>query len=193
LLVGEAWSTGAASRIRAAVRVEGTENEVRWLVERVEVETSAAGCSIVGRLPADEAGVLWSRQVEFSDRGARAADNDSPFVVKISVPSSAITSLIAKLVAFDADCTVQAHAASGIITARFSKFTQADLSRVIVAELRPAAIKLGGSLVIVRSKLEGLTPHLIWGNRTEATMLLERVKQKFDPKNILNPGRFVVS
>ena len=44
---------------------------------------------------------------------------------------------------------------------------------------------------MVRSKLEGLTPHLVWGGRTDATVLMERIKQKFDPQNILNPGRFV--
>ena len=81
--------------------------------------------------------------------------------------------------------------ASGIIIARFAKFTQADLTTVLVGKLRPAAVQLGGSLVVVSSKLEGLTPHLIWGGRTDAIVLLERIKQKFDPHNILNPGRFV--
>ena len=61
---------------------------------------------------------------------------------------------------------------------------------MLVGKLRPAAVLLGGSLVVVRSRLEGLTPHLIWGGRTDTTVLLERIKQKFDPKNILNPGRY---
>ena len=63
--------------------------------------------------------------------------------------------------------------------------------RVLVGKLRPAAVQLGGSVVVVRSKLEGLTPHLVWGGRTDAVVLLERIKQKFDPKNILNPGRYI--
>jgi len=42
----------------------------------------------------------------------------------------------------------------------------------------------------LRSKLDGLTPHLVWGCRTEGTVLLEQIKRQFDPKNILNPGRF---
>jgi FAD/FMN-containing dehydrogenase len=46
--------------------------------------------------------------------------------------------------------------------------------------------------VVVSNKLEGLTPHIVWGGRTETIMLLERIKQKFDPHNILNPGRFVI-
>ena len=62
---------------------------------------------------------------------------------------------------------------------------------MLVGKLRPAAVQLGGSLVVVRSNLEGLTPHLVWGGRTDATVLLERIKHKFDPQNILNPGRFI--
>ena len=111
--------------------------------------------------------------------------------MQVAVPSSAVTQVLAKLTAFDADCTIQAHAASGIVLARFAKFTQADLSKLLVAELRPLAVKLGGSLVVVRSKLEGLTPHLVWGGRTDAVVLLERIKQQFDPRGILNPRRFV--
>jgi glycolate oxidase FAD binding subunit len=191
LLIGKAWNASAGSGSRLAVRVEGTDVETRWLVERVQAETVAAGGSIVERLPDDEADGCWRRQIEFSDRGAGMDDDESPFVVQFGVPSSAVTFMIAKLISADPNCTIQAHAASGIIIARFTKFTQSDLSKVLVGDLRPAAVKLGGSLVVVQSKLEGLTPHLIWGNRTDAVVLLERIKQKFDPKNILNPGRFV--
>ncbi len=193
LLVGTTWATATENAIcnRLVVRVEGTGDEVFWLVQRVQNELQAAGGSEVRRLDDGEAGALWDRQVAFSDRGAGPADDNSPFVVQIAVPPSAVTSMIAGLTALDANCATQAHAASGIIVARFSKFTQPDLSAVLVGKLRPAAMQLGGSLVVARSKLEGLTPHLLWGGRTDAIVLLERIKQKFDPKNILNPGRYI--
>ena len=60
-----------------------------------------------------------------------------------------------------------------------------------MGKLRPAAVQLGGSAVVVGSKLEGLTPHVVWGGRTDATVLMERIKRQFDPRDILNPGRFV--
>ena len=65
------------------------------------------------------------------------------------------------------------------------------LTKLLVGKLRPAAVQQGGSLIVLKSTLEGLTPHLVWGGRTGAIMLLERVKQKFDPHSILNPGRFI--
>ena len=137
------------------------------------------------------AAALWPRQVEFADRGAGERSDDSPMVLQIMVPPSAVTKIVAQLLDFDGKCQIQSHAASGVIVARFSKFSQSELTSVLVGKLRPAATKLGGSAVIVRTKLEGLTPHLAWGGRTDAVVLLEKIKQKFDPKGILNSGRFV--
>jgi FAD/FMN-containing dehydrogenase len=102
-----------------------------------------------------------------------------------------VTGIVRELLAADPNCVIQAHAGNGIVVARFEKFGQAEISSLIVAKLRPAAVRLGGSLVVLRTTLSGLTPHLIWGGRDDATVLLEQVKRQFDPRGILNPGRFV--
>ncbi len=191
LLVGRAWDEALGSSSRIAVRVEGTEIEVNWLVNRVTDELVAAGATDPGRLDVELAKSLWERQVEFSDRGAGSADDRSPLVLQFAVPPSAVVGMIAKLIAFDANCAIQAHAASGIMVARLSKFTHSDLTTTLAGKLRPAATQVGGNATIVRSGLEGLTSHLVWGGRSDSVVLLERVKQKFDPKNILNPGKYV--
>ena len=95
-------------------------------------------------------------------------------VMKIAVPPSAVTEMIRGLLAIDANCSIQAHAGNGIVIVRFREFRHEHISKSLVAKLRPAAVRLGGSLVVVRSKLEGLTPHLVWGGRTDATVLLEQ-------------------
>jgi glycolate oxidase FAD binding subunit len=200
-LLGPGWIVPTAARNQQAeigphtphlvVRVEGTQAETDWLADQVQTQLQQAGGMRVTLLTPDAAAMLWKQQVEFADRGPGESPDDSPMIVKIAVPSSAVTNVVSQLVAFDADCSIQAHAASGIIVARFSKFGHADLTPLLVGKLRPAAVKLGGSLVIVSSKLEGLTPHLIWGGRTDAIVLLENIKRQFDPHNILNPGRFV--
>jgi glycolate oxidase FAD binding subunit len=194
LLVGSAWNLDAEIRNASAalvVRVEGTEPEVASLAEQTQYELWSGGGTAARRLDSDEADALWTSQIEFSDRGAGDASDESPLVIKIAVPSSAVIRIIDGLLALDAGCTIQAHAGNGIIFARFSQFTPADLTHVLVGKLRPSAVALGGSLIIVSSTLEGLTPHLIWGGRTQAIVLAERIKQQFDPRNILNPGRFV--
>jgi FAD/FMN-containing dehydrogenase len=173
------------------VRLEGSEAEVNWLAEHVQYEFWQGGAVGAELLSDADRERLWSHQVEFSDRGATATPDDSPLVLKVAVPPSAVLATIADLTAHDADCTIQAHAASGIVIARFRKFTSGDVSSVLMGKLRPAAIQRGGNVIVLDGTLDGLTPHIVWGGRTEATILMERIKREFDPHGILNPGRFV--
>jgi glycolate oxidase FAD binding subunit len=48
----------------------------------------------------------------------------------------------------------------------------------------------GGSFVILRRPSE-LASMDAWGNPGDAVGLMRAVKQQLDPKNTLNPGRFV--
>jgi glycolate oxidase FAD binding subunit len=201
LLIGANWSSATSSwSAKAAagpsksgpflvVRTEGTELEATWLADQVAHLLTQSGAIAPGKIEQADADALWSKQIEFSDRGAGEGDGGSPMVVKIAVAPSKVTQIISELMAFDADCRIQANAGNGIIIARFGRFSHGDVGRVLLGKLRPAAVRQGGSLVVLRTTLEGLTPHAIWGGRTGATILMERIKQKFDPHNILNPDR----
>jgi glycolate oxidase FAD binding subunit len=200
LLAGKAWNaslpvaeqSGATAGTAAiVVRVEGTEPEVAWLAERTQYEMWGAGAADVRLLPPSDAETLNARLREFTDRGAGDTHDNSPLVLKFAVPPSAVTATIDEVRRVDSTCTILAHAASGIVFARFAKFAATDVSAVLVAQLRPATTRRGGSVVVVQSTLDGLTPHLRWGGRTEATVLMERIKHQFDPNGILNPGRLI--
>lgn len=196
LLVGGGWKSeaipaaGEAAAI-VAVRVEGTEVEAKWLAEHVQYEFWQGGAVGAQLLTDADAERLWSHQVEFADRGAGSQHDGSPLAVKIAVPPSDVVATIRDMLAHDPQCTIESHAANGIIVARFAVFAHADVSAVLVSKLRPAVIQRGGSLVILESTLDGLTPHIVWGGRTQATILMERIQREFDPHSILNPGRFV--
>jgi glycolate oxidase FAD binding subunit len=203
LVVGNEWQVpvahlSAKSAARAdvgapfiIVRLEGAELEATWLADQVVREISQAGALAVSKLEPANADTLWTKQVEFADRGAGNTSDGTPLVIRIAVLPSVVTQIIPELLAFDSNCAIQAHAGSGIIIARFSRFAHADVGKMLVGKLQPAAVQHGGSLVVLKTTLEGLTPHVVWGGRTDATVLMERVKQKFDPHNVLNPGRFV--
>ena len=130
LLVGECASpiSNAASdddirtRIALAVRVEGSESEIAWLAEQIQYELWSGGGTNVRRLNASEADALWKQQIEFSDRGLRETPDESPLVLKIAVPPSATTAMIAAVHQSDPNCTIQAHAGNGILIARFARF-----------------------------------------------------------------------
>jgi glycolate oxidase FAD binding subunit len=191
VLVGAGWASESPAQYQVVIRLEGTELETASLADAVESTFAAAGCPAARALSESQADALWQRQIEFSDRGLGETDDESPMVLKTAVPPSGVIEIIHGLLAIDANCAIQAHAGSGIVIARFREFRQEHISKVLVAKLRPAAVRLGGSLVVVRSKLDGLTPHLVWGGRTEGTVLIEQIKRQFDPRNILNPGRYV--
>lgn len=197
VLVGKAWNQDAAGgndqhTSTIAVRVEGTAAEVAWMAERVQYEFWQGGAAGAQRLPADRAEALTVQQAEFADRGAASDHDGAALVLKMAVPPSVVLATIDELSVHDGACTIQAHAASGIVIARFVDFAAGNVSKVLMGKLRPAAIERGGSVVVLQTKLEGLTPHIVWGNRTDATVLMERIKREFDPHNILNPGRFVI-
>jgi len=61
----------------------------------------------------------------------------------------------------------------------------------VLEDLRAELRKLGGSLVLLRCPLE-MKQHVdVWDTSGDALPLMRRVKERFDPGGILNPGRFV--
>jgi glycolate oxidase FAD binding subunit len=57
-------------------------------------------------------------------------------------------------------------------------------------ELRTDLERVGGSLIVLH-RPAGIAPLDAWGNAGDALPLMRAVKQQFDPKGTLNPGRFV--
>src|SRR5207248_45029 len=120
LLVGETWEEFACASVAMLVaRIEGTEVEVAALKDNAQYELWTGGGADVRVLSPAEAGALWQRQVEFADRGGGTSPDETPLALKITVPPSAVTGMLAELKKHDPACAVQAHAGNGIILVRF--------------------------------------------------------------------------
>jgi hypothetical protein len=65
------------------------------------------------------------------------------------------------------------------------------VSRHLIGQLQPAARHGQGSAIVLSSTLDGLTRQAVWGGREAAIVWMDKVKRRFDPKGLLNPGRFV--
>ncbi len=61
-----------------------------------------------------------------------------------------------------------------------------------IEQTRRAAVDAGGSLVVTRAPTDLKARLDVWGE-TSALSLMRSLKQEFDPKSILNPGRYVGS
>ena len=194
LLVGSAWSAvldlpESAASAWLAIGVEGTAAEVTWMVDEIASGLRAVGVQGVQPQDDTQSALLRSVLTEFADHGPGEEVDESPLAIKAIVPPSATVDIIRMILAHDPRCAIQCHAGSGVVVARFAEFAAGDLTFALVGKLRPAAIQRGGSLIVLSSTLEGLSAPIVWGGRTTAHGIMEKVKRAFDPHQILNPGR----
>lgn len=123
--------------------------------------------------------------------GRLAVPASDGLLCRATVPSSRLPQLLADIQAMGSEATVVARPALGIAYAAWPTGAVGESERIIEA-LRAVTAGLGGTLVV-----EGCSPALkeridVWGQPPPPSLaLMERVKQQFDPKGILNPGRFV--
>lgn len=202
LLSGPAWDSEPALRTLAGasgpekvylvVGFEGSAVEVEWMTGRLHDEWCALG--IEAPITLGEAADFWKKLVDFPTMGnAKPADKEtSPLVLKASLVPNGVTPFIDSLRKLDPQVSIQSHAGNGIVIARLSAFPKEGLSRSLVGNLQPAAAAQHGSLLILANPSGSeMTHQSVWGGLDAPFTLMGAVKQKFDPKNILNPGRFV--
>jgi glycolate oxidase FAD binding subunit len=136
----------------------------------------------------DPGPAMWNARQELY---SAAADNAATSALaKISILPAQLAE------AYDALATIAAT------RVRFQTVVQATGIGFVYLEAPPTEI--GSALQALRAKLEamggslavahrpsGMPPLDAWGNPGDALPLMRAVKQQFDPKSTLNPGRFV--
>jgi glycolate oxidase FAD binding subunit len=61
----------------------------------------------------------------------------------------------------------------------------------VLSFLRSEVDRLGGTLTVAQCPVTMKSEMDVWGTIKDALPLMLRIKQKFDPGETLNPGRFV--
>jgi glycolate oxidase FAD binding subunit len=190
LLWGAAWQDAAGMATQAespglAVLLEGADDEVEWMAGQLCAEWRELGVGGCRALDDAEAAHLRDRLAEFP-----AAD-DSAIVLQAVVPPSRVTEFVGVVRGADRACSIQSHAGDGIVIVRLSAEPGEKSTRKLVGRLQSAARAAAGCS-FVRAK--PVTSTLSGDVATEALGaprdLLQRLKREFDPKNLLNPGRF---
>ncbi len=193
LLVGADWRNDgtlgrsfAAGSVRLAVGFEGTAPEIAWMIEQLTSEWQILGVTETLPFESVDAERIWNTLTEFPAKAPLA------LVLKASVPPSATVAMIQSIRDVDPNCTVQAHAASGVILARCAALSGEQVGRTLVRILQPAAASRGGHIVVYSPGAEtGLTRQAYWGLPGSDAPLMKKVKEQFDPQGLLNAGRFV--
>jgi FAD/FMN-containing dehydrogenase len=194
LLAGPEWNNPAldlgdggslGDDLALAVGVEGTRVEVDWQVQRLRQEWRELGIVQSATFEDAAADALWRRLAEFP------AAAPSPLVLQASLRPSAVNRFVALVRELDSTALLQAHAGNGVVLVRFAEFPPEGLSRTLVGRLQPAAAAADGHIVILSNPGGAeMTHHSVWGGPAPFWLMGE-VKRKFDPRGILNPGRFV--
>lgn len=176
-------ASSAADGGRVLVGFEGSKSEVDWQIDQLSREWQEQGAAVdVAR--EEQAQVVWQRLVDF-------AAVDAPLVVKANVRPSAVTSILRRLCEIDPQVSLQSHAGNGIVIGAFSEFSPHDASRILIRQLQPAAVAAEGNVVVWSCQADELTRQATWGAAPSDAALMRAVKEQFDPKRLLNRGRFL--
>ncbi len=120
LVSGPAWGETVALPATGVgcllVGVDGSVAEVRWMVEQLAAEFRQQGVVEIETIRSDGAASLWAQLREFP------AVPGAPLVVKATVRPSATVELVRLVRRLDPGSSVQAHAGTGIVIARFADF-----------------------------------------------------------------------
>jgi hypothetical protein len=103
-------------------------------------------CADIDTFVGHEAGNLMNRLRDFP------ASNDVPLVMKASLKPARLLHSSRLWMELDPQASVQAHAGSGIVIARFCTIRgTATSSRLLIGRLQPAARASGGNIVVLSS------------------------------------------
>ena len=189
LLYGPAWDDLLPARhgkLQVVLGLEGTAPEVDWMLGQLAGEWRSLGVDSQPITEPDQVAAIWSVLVEFP------ANPGAALVVKANLVPSATTRFVDEIVEIDPDASIQAHAGDGIVIARFGELPKIGLAGAMVKRLQPAARRAQGTAIVLRAAQGGeLTHPVVWGPSPTDLGLMRAVKNQFDPRGILNPGRFL--
>jgi glycolate oxidase FAD binding subunit len=188
LASGPAWQgepLSANEGTKLLVGFEGSKAEVDWQIAQLCREWQAQGVSAISEYAADAVQGLWSQLTEFASRG------EAGLVVKANLLPSATASFMQVCRELGPRVSLLAHAGNGIVLASFTEFSPGDTSRWLLQRLQPAAVAASGNLVVWSCAGGELTRQAIWGASRDDAEVMRAVKRQFDPRGLLNPGRFV--
>ena len=195
-LAGPAWkhhpplATESQSSVgRLLVGFEGTRAEVDWMTGQVPSEWKSLSVEKTSSVNGETAAGIWERLAEFPTHPP-GVNGDHSLAARINVLPGATVELVRLLVELDQNCSIKSHAGDGIVDAWFSGHPYETLEW-LNNRLRGEIATSGGSMVVVSSGQQvELSPKDVWGPSGGAAGVMQVIKNGFDPKGILNPGRF---
>jgi glycolate oxidase FAD binding subunit len=178
---GETWLL-AAELGGPSAAVERTRREL--------VQMAAAGGSPeVTALEDAERGRMLQRLRDYG----RSTDDPAALILRAAVLPSQVPDTVGAVTRAAGPLPAPAvivRAGSGVVFSYWEDVSTVQATR-IVPQLRAEISRLGGTLVVERAPVEAKAAIDVWGIAGADVELMRRVKQAYDPADILSPGRLV--
>jgi len=189
-----AWNPGGKPWV-LMLRFGEVEAAVQWQVERLKDVVSKTQGEIVGTLALQESLEFWERAG--SAREAPSAGDE--VLAKCSVLYQSTADIAQRIEEagkeLHARTALFCHAGTYIVYGRFrwgpNEVRDPEILRQVLSRLRTHCVSAGGHMVVEKVRPEVKNGFDVWGYEAPALEIMRRIKQEFDPRGLLNPGRFV--
>jgi glycolate oxidase FAD binding subunit len=162
----------ASAGFHIAIFFEGSESEVAWMKSTLLSELLQLPPRVLDyNNPQSLLKTFTNSIASRAHNTIHTSPTENLFSLKTNIPSSKTVEWIDFLLAIDSNCSIHAHALSGIV--------------------HPRARELGGFAQVWNfpSQIE-LTGPTAWGSMGDTGRMLTEIRKQFDPQSVLNPGRF---
>ena len=172
-----------AAETSIAVWAEGFEEAVARHVRDIQTMAGQLGLA-TEMLDGDVHRRVWETVRDFG------ADGASPAVFRVSVPLAAVTGVLAVALGVTAGRPLRyvAHAGTGTV---WLALDDPGLVALWFPRLVALAQEYHGHAVLVAAPPVVKQTLDVWGPPPQALALMQELKRQFDPRGVLNPGRFV--
>jgi len=175
-----------------AVRLGGRPRGLARMVDETIQASRAGGGTTIEIVDGGSALDLWRRISDFG-----WVDQPPPDVVlRVSLVPNQVQTYIDAIKAPLADNAPSFVASPGygnvmVFWQSGNTNNKLESSGNAIRALRGGAVSLGGSAIIERCPVELKSEFDVWGEAGDSIEIMRRMKQQYDPKGILNPGRFI--
>lgn len=161
---------------------EGNAETVRWELETVQRELSPFPTSNVAIFSGETADRFWQALTEYQ------AASDDPLTFQVSVLPSRVTKIIEQ--AGVEGIAVQAHAGNGILIGHLpDRCSDAPAASELLTRFKQTVNEHQGSFSLLNCDAEWKPQLMSFCTPVPELELHRRMKQAFDPANLLSPGR----
>lgn len=170
-----------ANATTVIVGFEENRDAVKWQLEQFEREVPSGMRAIVSI--GDVAAAEWRRLLDAQSTPARLE-------FKANVLPSQLAGFVRLLGEYG--ISWQAQAGNGIVKGTTSADLTLDEANHMLNEVRATALAAQGNLIVTRCPTAWKQELKLWGEPRGDWPLMRKVKKELDPRDLFNPGRFMV-